>query len=38
MDILYLVLTLIFFALSRAFAGLCDRLSADGQRQELSKG
>jgi hypothetical protein len=29
MDILYVILTVIFFALSWAFTVLCDRLSAE---------
>ncbi len=37
MDILYVILTVIFFALSWAFAVLCDRLSAAGQSDAPSK-
>lgn len=32
MDIVFIVLTLIFFALSWAFLKLCDRLSVGGER------
>lgn len=37
-DSVYIVLTAIFFTLTWAFAGLCDRLSTSGQSGAVSKG
>jgi preprotein translocase subunit SecG len=38
MDIVFIILTVIFFVLSWGLAVLCDRLSAAGQANASSKG